>query len=118
MRSFAAAISPRLPSSKNLRGAAADEPADSGESVDAAADGADSTVCDPLALRLPRLGARRLSRGRRDRYVRRTDRPLDGAEDNARCLARPDGRQAAAGHDVRDADAAWNGIGEPAAALV
>ena len=33
-------------------------------------------------------------------------------------VARSDGRQAAAGHDVRDADAAWNGVGEPAAALV
>ena len=41
-----------------------------------------------------------------------------GTEDHARRLARPDGRQAAAGHDVRDADAAGHRPAEPAAALV
>ena len=40
------------------------------------------------------------------RPLRRPDRPLDGREDHARRVARSDGRQAAAGHDVRDADAA------------
>ena len=42
----------------------------------------------------------------------------DRAEDDARRVARSDGGQAAAGDDVRDADAAGHRLREPAAALV
>ena len=49
-----------------------------------------------------------------DGLIARLHRP----EDHARRVARSDGGQAAAGHDVRDADAAGHRVGEPAAALV
>ena len=55
----------------------------------------------PAALRLPGLGAGHVHRRRPHRSARRPDRPPRRPEDHARRVARSDGRQAAAGHDVR-----------------
>ena len=87
------------------RGASRDEP-HGREPADAAADAAGSAVRHPAAVRPPGLGARDLLHRRRDRSVRRADRPPHRPEDDARGVAGSDGRQAAARDDVRHADAA------------
>ena len=94
-----------------------DDGADAGQSAHAAADAADSGVRDPGALRLSRLGAGRVRDRRRHRRPRRPDRAALGPEDHARRVARSDGRQAAAGHHLRRADAAGPRPGEPPAGL-
>ena len=92
-----------------LVGDAADDRAHAGEPADAAADAADPGVRHPGGLRPSRLGAGRVRHRGRHRRPRRADRALVGPEDEARRLARSDGRQAAARHHVHRADAARPG---------
>src|SRR5262249_16549361 len=66
----------------------------------------DPGVRDPRRLRLLRVGAPGVRDGRRHRRARRRDRAARRTEDEPRRVARSDGRQAAARHDLRGADAA------------
>src|SRR5262249_43438989 len=90
-------------SAKGKRG---NDGADAGEPAHAASHAADPGVRDPRRLRSAGMGARGLCARRADRRVRRTARAARRTEDEPRRVARPDGRQAAAGHDLRRADAA------------